>query len=228
MISDSNTRPVSTLETARAIGIYSALPERYPSATYENQTHFQKGIPLDHRPPPPAPAVKDRQAGPYSRPRIFLHWLSAVVILWATFSGFGVTLLDQQTPFRQWVESFNPQLTSLFIPFFAWRLWLAIKAYPGPTHTGVQARLAKLAHGAIYATVTGVLITGVLMMNHPVKMLDLFQLPQLVHSSTALAQLHEEHHVMCALLGGLVALHLLAVVQHQAMGRSVLGRMLNR
>ncbi|QXI31515.1 cytochrome b/b6 domain-containing protein [Pseudomonas vanderleydeniana] len=172
--------------------------------------------------------LKDSEAGAYSGPRIFLHWLSAAVILWATFSGFGVSLLDQQAPFRQWVESFNPQLTSLFIPFFAWRLWLAIKASPPPRHRGLQARLAGLAHIAIYAMVTGVLVTGVLMMNHPVEMLDLFELPQLIHSNSALAQLHQEHHVMCALLGALVGLHLLAVVQHQVMGRSVLGRMLKR
>ncbi|WP_241494387.1 cytochrome b [Pseudomonas asplenii] len=176
----------------------------------------------------PTPMLKDSETGVYSKPRIFLHWLSAAVILWATFSGFGVTLLDQHAPFRQWVESFNPQLTSLFIPFFAWRLWLAIKSPAHPAHRGWQARLAGLAHVAIYATVTAVLVTGVLMMNHPVEILDLFELPQWVHSRSALLQLHQEHHVMCALLGGLVALHLLAVVQHQLMGRSVLGRMLNR
>ncbi|SEI20819.1 cytochrome b [Pseudomonas asplenii] len=183
---------------------------------------------MTRHPHSPAPLYKDSEAGAYSKPRIFLHWLSAVVILWATFSGFGVTFMDRQAPLRQWVESLNPQLTSLFIPFFAWRLWLAIKAPARPVNAGLQARLARLAHVTIYATVTGVLVTGVLMMNHPVEMLDLFELPQLVHSRSALAQLHQEHHVMCALLGALVALHLLAVVQHQVMGRPVLGRMLNR
>jgi superoxide oxidase len=165
-----------------------------------------------------------QHASPYSKPRIFLHWLSAAIILWATFSGFGVVLLDANDPLRQWLESFNPQITSLFIPFFAWRLWLAVRAVPRH-RTGSQERLAGAAHTAIYAAVSGVLITGVLMMSHPVTLLALVPLPQLIHSKIALVELHELHHVLCAILAGLVALHLAAVVMHQVRGKSVLGRM---
>jgi len=161
----------------------------------------------------------------YSPSRVYLHWISAAVILWATFSGFGVALLAPDDRFRVWVESFNPQLTSVFIPVFMWRAWLAVKADSKASSQTLQERLARWAHTAIYLTVTGVLITGVLMMTHPVEMLDLFELPQLVHSTTALRRLHEVHHVLCALLAGLVAVHVLAVVQHQVLGRSVLGRM---
>ncbi|RJX76725.1 cytochrome B [Pseudomonas sp. LS-2] len=165
------------------------------------------------------------EANVYSKPRILLHWLSAAVILWATFSGFGVALLDANHPFRQWVESFNPQITSLFIPFFAWRLWLAIKAAPHLRHN-TQERLASAAHMALYAAISGVLITGILMMTHPVTLIALITLPQLIHSNVALLGLHQLHHVLCAVLAGLVALHLAAVVMHQVRGKSVLGRML--
>lgn len=165
------------------------------------------------------------EATAYTKPRIFLHWLSAAIILWATFSGFGVALLNTQDPFRQWVESFNPQITSLFIPFFAWRLWLAIKADHPYTRTSAHERLVSLAHMAIYAAVSGVLITGVLMMSHPVTLMAVVTLPQLIHSKIALLELHELHHVLCAILAGLVALHLTAVVLHQVRGKSVLGRM---
>lgn len=173
----------------------------------------------------PSSAAIAGEASAYSKPRIFLHWLSAAVILWATFSGFGVALLDSNHPFRKWVESFNPQLTSLFIPFFAWRLCLAIKAAPHLRHTPKE-RLASAAHTAIYAAVSGVLITGVLMMTHPVTLMALITLPQLIHSKIALVQLHELHHALCAVLAGLVALHLAAVVMYQVRGKSVLGRML--
>jgi cytochrome b561 len=70
-----------------------------------------------------------------------------------------------------------------------------------------------------------VLITGVLMMTHPVTLMELITLPQLIHSKIALVQLHELHHALCAVLAGLVALHLGAVVMHQVRGKSVLGRM---
>lgn len=162
---------------------------------------------------------------PYSKPRIYLHWLSAAVILWATFSGFGVALLAPDDSYRAWVESFNPQLTSVFIPFFLWRAWLAVTANAKPPSQTFQEHAAHWAHLAIYLTVTGVLITGVLMMTHPVTMLDFVQLPQLIHSAKALSTLHEIHHVLCAVLAGLVAVHVMAVVQHQVLGRSVLGRM---
>lgn len=171
------------------------------------------------------PETLPGDASTYSKPRVFLHWLSAVVILWATVSGFGVALLDQGDGFRQWVESFNPQLTSIFIPFFAWRLWLAIRATPHRAGKTAQERIAKAAHTAIYAAVSGVLITGVLMMSHPVTLLALVPLPQLIHSKIALLQLHELHHVLCAALAGLVVLHLAAVAMHQMRGKSVLRRM---
>ncbi|MFJ3482624.1 cytochrome b [Pseudomonas sp. NPDC090202] len=187
---------------------------------------LNKATVLTH-PHSPSPASAD-EASAYSRSRIVLHWLSAAIILWATFSGFGVVLLDPQDPIRQWVESFNPQLTSLFIPFFAWRLWLAIRATPPREHSSAQQRLANAAHKAIYAAVSGVLITGVLMMSHPVTLLALIPLPQLVHSKMALLELHELHHLLCAALAGLVALHLAAVVMHQVRGKSVLGRMIGR
>lgn len=62
------------------------------------------------------------------------------------------------------------------------------------------------------------LITGVLMMSHPVTLMALIPLPQLIHSKMALAELHELHHVLCAILAGLLALHLAAVVVHQVRG----------
>lgn len=172
-----------------------------------------------------SPEPPSGETSAYSRTRIFLHWLSAAVILWATFSGFGVALLDERDPFREWVESFNPQLTSLFIPIFVWRLWLASKAPSPLTAKNVQARLASAAHKAIYGAVAGVLITGVLMMSHPVMLLALVPLPQLIHSKIALMELHQVHHALCAVLAGLVALHLAAVVLHQVRGNSVLKRM---
>jgi len=183
-----------------------------------------KAIVLKHLPSPSSPHETD-EASAYSKPRIFLHWLSAAIILWATFSGFGVVLLDANDPFRQWVESFNPQITSLFIPFFAWRLWLAVKSRSPQARSTAQERLASAAHKALYVAVSGVLITGVLMMSHPVMLLALVPLPQLIHSKTVLLELHEVHHVLCAALAALVALHLAAVVMHQVRGKSVLRRM---
>ncbi len=188
------------------------------------QLFLNKAIALTH-PYSPSSAPSTDEESTYSKTRIFLRWLSAAVILWATFSGFGVALLNPDHPFRQWVEAFNPQLTSLFIPFFAWRLWLAIMAAAHHPPKRAQQCLASAVHLLIYAVVSGVLITGVLMMDHEIRLLGLLPLPQLIHSETALAELDELHRLLCAVLAALVALHLGAVVMHQVRGKSVLGRM---
>lgn len=157
---------------------------------------------------------------PYSRSRRFLHWFSAAMILWATFSGFGVLALAPEAPLRQWVEAVNPQVTSLFIPFFAWRLWLRLRQ---PSSAGHGA--ADAVHWALYAVIAAVLASGVLMMATPVRMFSLFTLPPLVHDPLWLQRLHQWHHLVCMALAALVALHLAAVVWHQWRGNDVMARM---
>lgn len=164
------------------------------------------------------------EARPYPRNRVLLHWISAVVIIWATFSGFGVALLPEHDAVRAWVENLNPQLTTVFIPFFLWRLWLYLKAGPEEAQS-IRQKIARLAHLVLYLLIFGVLLTGVLMMRHPVTLFSLLPLPQLVYSVDALAELHTVHHILCAALGALVAGHVLAVLQHQLAGHSVLYRM---
>lgn len=165
---------------------------------------------------------------PYSKVRKLLHWLSALVILWATLSGFGVTALAPDQPLRMWVEAVNPQITTLFTPLFLWRLGLYLRSGAGRAFAqrSLQEKLASLAHGALYFIIASVLLTGILMMTHPVVLLAIVPLPQLVHSATALTELHALHHLACGVLALLVLLHLAAVLQHQLKGRSVLERML--
>lgn len=165
---------------------------------------------------PPLPAES-----PYTPARKCLHWLSALIILWATFSGFGVGLLAPEAPVRVWVENLNPQLTSLFIPFFLARLWLYLRDRDADVHN----RVAGWVHGLLYLMIFSVLLSGVLMMTHPVTMLSLVTFPQLIHSTPVLERIHEAHHVLCALLALLVAMHLGAVAMHALRGRSVLYRM---
>lgn len=157
----------------------------------------------------------------YSTARKCLHWLSALIILWATFSGFGVGLLAAEQPVRVWVETFNPQLTSLFIPFFGVRLWLYLR----DRNTHVHNRVAAVVHGLLYLMIFSVLLSGVLMMTHPVTMLWVMTFPQLIHSSAVLERIHEAHHLLCAALALLVAMHLGAVVMHAVRGQSILHRM---
>ena len=54
----------------------------------------------------------------YSTQQIILHWLSAIIIIWATLSGFYVAFCHPDQPVKEWIGFFNVSLTTLFIPFF--------------------------------------------------------------------------------------------------------------
>jgi cytochrome b561 len=156
-----------------------------------------------------------------------LHWLSAAIILWASFSGFIIVWLPTANPLRLAVDALNPQLTTLFMPFFLWRAALYAQAAPwrGWPGAGTQARLAMLVHMALYASITLVLVTGFLMMPKPWQLLGVLPMPRPVRGEAALLAVHIWHRYACMGLSGLIGVHLLAVARHQLRGTPVLNRM---
>ena len=157
---------------------------------------------------------------------IVLHWVSAWVIIWGTLSGFGVKLLPNGQPVRVFVEQLNPQVTTLFIPLFMWRTWIYLQSRPWQLHPdGVLQRGQGMLYLAFYLTINVVLLTGVLMMDHSIRLLGMLPMPQLVFDPDWLAVLSRMHRDFCVLLGGLMVLHLALVVLQQRAGRNVMGRM---
>jgi cytochrome b561 len=163
----------------------------------------------------------------YSRLQIVLHWLSAAVILWALVTGSLLSVVDVDDEFKSSVASFNVSLTSLFIPLFILRAWLAFLPSLGDRTfaASTSQRLARIAHCAIYVLTAVVLLTGVLMMK---ERADVFGL---VRFGPVLTQpeLHEWftrlHIGSCIALAALLALHIAAVINHQMRGNPVLKRM---
>lgn len=164
----------------------------------------------------------------YGRVRIILHWLSAIVILWALATGFSASFFSKHSPFRTAIDAINPQAATLLIPFFVWRLglYLAAKPWAGWAEAGLQARCASFAHAALYAVITLVLVSGVVMMPEPWMFLGLMPMPVLLHTPAALAAAFQFHEVSCLLLLMLVGLHLAAVAWHLCQGHAVLRRMM--
>ncbi|MDO7897877.1 cytochrome b [Pseudomonas citrulli] len=162
----------------------------------------------------------------YSGRRVLLHWLSAVVILWALVSGFYVAYYPVSAATEQWVGSLNVSLTTLFIPLFAWRLWLFVEALearppaPSPIH-----RLALAVHASIYLVIGVVLVTGVLMMKSAISVFGLLQLPQPLDDPAWIEWANAAHVLSCGVLSVLIALHLCAVAWHECSGRRVVRRM---
>lgn len=163
----------------------------------------------------------------YSRLRIALHWLSALVIIWATCSGFFAASCAADNPARKTIDTINPQLTTLFIPFFAMRLALYLKSKPWREWTaqGTTINAPALGHGLLYVFITLVLATGLLIMPHRWLLLGVLPMPAFVQNPNQLMWLSKVHGVLCMLLGGLVSGHIGAVLWHHIVGRPVLNRM---
>src|SRR5438046_770558 len=116
----------------------------------------------------------------YSGRQKFLHWLSAVVILWALISGFYVSLFDVSLVDKEWVSFVNVSLTTLYVPFFILRFYFAFVHHHSVSkrcHSLVEC-LALIVHVLIYLAVSVVLITGVLMMDRAISVFDFFFIPR--------------------------------------------------
>jgi cytochrome b561 len=163
----------------------------------------------------------------YSRQRVLLHWMSAAVILWSLASGFYVAGANVSAQVKHGVAFINVSLTTVFIPFFIWRLFIFI--YHAP-HASVVAsskleRLVLFAHALIYFSVSIVLVTGVLMMDRPINVFNMFRIAQPLADPGLIAQFTAIHVWACVVLSALIALHVGAVIVHEVCGRRVLRRM---
>ncbi|MBO9551690.1 cytochrome b/b6 domain-containing protein [Pseudomonas sp.] len=160
----------------------------------------------------------------YSPAQIALHWLSAAIILWSLCAGTYMSLFDVSQRNRLLFTALNISLTTLFIPFFVVRVWLRLAhlrkhpAVPGE-------RLARFVHNIIYLATGMVLATGVLMMDRPIVVFEVLTLPAPLSAPDVLEVFHRLHRYSTEALGGLVGLHLLAVIKHELSGHRVLRNM---
>jgi len=163
----------------------------------------------------------------YSTQQIILHWLSAIIIIWSTLSGFYVAFSHPALPVKEWVGFFNVSLTTVFIPFFILRVWYLFK-HGSPVESQLtygEKRIAHLGHLALYANISVVLITGVLMMNHAIDIFHVFHVPQPLNDAGVTKFFNKVHVLACMTLTLLIAGHILAVLKHQLSGKRILRNM---
>lgn len=163
----------------------------------------------------------------YSTQRVWLHWLSAAVIVWTLISGFYVACVDVSPQLAQWVAFLNVSLTTVFIPFFVWRLFIFASHV---RHISVRAfsfmeKLGLFAHTLIYLIVSIVLVTGVLMMDRPIDVFGLVEITQPLSDPELISRFLVIHVWACVVLSLLIVLHVGAVVVHELCGHRVLRRM---
>jgi cytochrome b561 len=124
----------------------------------------------------------------------------------------------------------NLSIATVLIVLFPLRLfWRFVRVEPRALR-GVPAWqhwLASGVHGFIYVAIFSVLISGFLMVPDGYSFFGLVEIHTPFSKGALTDTLFTVHRASCALLTGLVALHVLAVIRHQFFKRiNVLQRML--
>ncbi|MGE4802339.1 cytochrome b [Yersinia hibernica] len=163
----------------------------------------------------------------YSCKQVVLHWVSALVIIWATVSGFYVGLFDVSPEMKSLTGFINVSLTTLLIPVFIVRVYFYFTSEkPEEINTTRFTQfIAHAVHFILYLNIAIVLVTGVLMMERDIDFFKLFIIPQPIHNVAVTALFHTIHIFSCATLAALVLLHIAAVIKHELSGKKVLRRM---
>lgn len=164
----------------------------------------------------------------YSRPRRILHWLFAIIVMWASISGYASALLQPAPEIQQAITFINVSLTTLLVPLFFLRLFYLLH-HPAPAASvnlsqGSQ-KLIFVGHSALLVVLGTALFSGVLMMSRPIDLFGL-QLPAPLQNQQAISFFTKLHHGSCLVLALLVTGHISAVIHHQLRGHDVLKRML--
>lgn len=163
----------------------------------------------------------------YSPAQVLLHWISAIIIIWAMASGFYIFLGNASEYIKEIVGFINVSLTTLFIPFFALRIFYAIKDGK-PANIKSKAghhALASAVHVIIYINTALVLFTGVMMMERDINIFNLVQLPHPLQGGALTSSFHQLHIISCVTLSILIVMHMLAVFFHHLSGNPILKKM---
>ena len=201
-------------------------------------THSRKGTGDTQAAPIPNGGVGERNARRLQRrhdpdrydgvARLF-HWVFATGIIYASIAGYTAAQLSSE-PGRDLLSRLNMSITTVLIVLFPLRVcWKFVRIEPRalPDVSDAQRVLAHGVHTLMYITIFAVLASGFLMVPNSYSPFGLIE----IHTPFVRGPLTDElfviHRACCALLAGLVVLHVLAVIKHQLITRNnVLRRML--
>ncbi len=173
----------------------------------------------------PFSEVRPMRSTAYSTPRVLLHWIFALVIIWATVSGFGNAMLDLPTALGDGINFINVSLTAVLIPLFALRIYFALAQPMAHAPEDGHPVLVKAGHLGLYVMTGLVLVTGVLMMERPINVFAVALIPQPLTEPLLTSFFNTVHKACCVLLALLVMGHVAAVAVHHRSGQPLLRRM---
>ena len=170
--------------------------------------------------------------GPVSQ---FLHWLIVLMILGMGTVGLVMTeMRNSPDKIQLYVlhKSFGITVLALITLRLLWRLYAGTpRPVPGTPHW--QERIASVTHGALYALVFAIPISGWVLNSaagFPLRWFNLFNLPAIAGKSESLHELAEEvHEWLFWTLIALALVHAAAAIYHHVFQHdATLARMLPR
>lgn len=153
-----------------------------------------------------------------------LHWVMAVCIIGLIAVGYlmegmgkdDVLLGLGKYDWYGWHKSFGVLVIILFIFRILTKLFTTTPK-PSDKISKLDAVLSKLGHFGLYVLMIAVPMSGVVMSQaggHPIKFFGL-DVPVIFAEDKALGgSAHELHWILAYIIGGLVIIHILAVVKH--------------
>lgn len=168
----------------------------------------------------------------YSPQAIAIHWLAALMILFAIVLGVymtGIRMSPTRLQLYNWHKWLGISILALSVLRLSWRLTHRPPA--GLPMAAWQRLAAHVTHGAMYLLFFVVPLAGWAYSSasgFPVVVFGVLPLPDLVAPDKALASALKAVHAGLALaFGGVIALHVAAVIKHQFLDRDgILSRML--
>lgn len=174
----------------------------------------------------------DERWGPVSQ---LLHWLIVLLILGMGTVGLVMTEM-RNSPDKIQVyllhKSFGLTVLALIALRLLWRLYAgAPKPVPGTPHW--QERIASLTHGALYALVFAMPVSGWVLNSSagfPLRWFNLFNLPSIATKNESLHELSEQlHEWLFWTLIAVALVHAAAAIYHHVFQHdATLARMLPR
>lgn len=169
----------------------------------------------------------------YTRTAISLHWLIALGLSGTFGLGYymsGLAFSPAKLQYYSWHKWAGVTLFLLIVARLAWRATHRPPALPATTGAGARFA-AHAAHGALYALMLAIPLSGWLMSSAQgvtTVWFGLLPLPDLLARDAALGnRLAQAHAVLNYTLLALVILHIAAALKHHYIDRdNVLTRML--
>jgi len=160
-----------------------------------------------------------------------LHWGMAALVLAMLTIGFSMTALDDAGARFARTQT-HKSLGFLVLALIVVRIAVRLKSGAPPSEDGWPGLAARLVHGALYALMLALPLTGWAQASAspiplPITVFGLVTLPPLMAPDMAMLQLFKQIHALLALaLSALIGLHVLAVAWHVfARDDDVLSRM---